>query len=137
MLGRRVALASEHLPAFDYLDGTNMTLAIGQAPAVDDGGMSVIGVTRAAEKTSLDRWNQQEEPTFVEIYRPQSQQEVILLRMVLEREGIAFYITNERLHSLLPIWDTALGDMRLMVERERAALCRRILGEELGLIPID
>lgn len=95
-----------------------------------------MGVTSVAE-ISLDRRNYQEEPTFVEIYRPQSQQEVILLRMVLEREGIAFYITNERLHSLLPIWDTALGDMRLMVERERAALCRRILGEELGLIPID
>lgn len=85
----------------------------------------------------MDRWNHQEEPTFIEIYRPQSQQEVILLRMVLEREGIGFYITNERLHSLLPIWDTALGDMRLMVERERAALCRRILQEELGLIPLD
>lgn len=81
-----------------------------------------------------DHWG---EPAFIEIYRPQSQQEVILLRMVLEGEGIAFYITNERLHSLLPVWDTALGDMRLMVERERADLCRRLLAEELGLIPND
>lgn len=86
---------------------------------------------------SLDCWDHQEAPTFIEIYRPQSQQEVMLLRMVLEREGIAFYITNERLHSLLPIWDTALGDMRLMVEREQAALCRRILVEELGFIRDD
>ncbi|MGF1613208.1 MAG: hypothetical protein ACFCVA_04635 [Gammaproteobacteria bacterium] len=85
----------------------------------------------------MDCWDHQEASTFIEIYRPQSQQEVMLLRMVLEREGIAFYITNERLHSLLPIWDTALGDMRLMVERERAALCRRILVEELGFIRDD
>lgn len=78
----------------------------------------------------------QETAPFVEIYRPQSQQEVILLRMVLEREGVSFYITNERLHSLLPIWDTALGDMRLMVERDRAEQCRRILVEELGFGPV-
>lgn len=85
----------------------------------------------------MDPWNRDEQATFVEVYRPQSQQEVMLLRMVLEREGIGFYITNERMHSVLPIWDTALGDMRLMVEREHAEHCRRMLREELGLMPID
>lgn len=71
---------------------------------------------------------------FVEVYRPTSQQEVVLLRMVLEREGIAFYITNEGLHSLFHIWDTALGDMRLMVACDNAERCRSLLSDELGLI---
>ena len=71
---------------------------------------------------------------FVEVYRPRSQQEVMLLRMVLEREGIDFYIINERLHSLFHAVDTALGDMRLMVERARVARCRQLLEEELGFM---
>lgn len=71
---------------------------------------------------------------FVEVYRPSSQQEVMLLRMVLEREGIDFYIINERLHSLFHAVDTALGDMRLMVERTRVARCRQLLQEELGFM---
>lgn len=72
---------------------------------------------------------------FVEILRPTSQQEVALVRMVLEREGVEFYILNEGIHSLFHIFDQVLGDMRLMVERGHAERCRRILRDELGLIP--
>jgi hypothetical protein len=74
----------------------------------------------------------EDEPAFIEIYRPVSQQEVIALRMVLEREDVDFYITNEGLHSLFHIPDTALGDMRLMVERRHAERCQRIIRDELG-----
>ena len=74
------------------------------------------------------------ESPFVEIYRPRSQQEVILLRMMLEREGIRFYIINEGMQSLFHVQDAALGDMRLMVERSCAEPCRRLLRDELGLM---
>lgn len=79
-------------------------------------------------------YSKSDEPAFVEVYRPNSQQEVALLRMVLEREGAEFYIINEGTHSLFHIFDGMLGDMRLMVERSQAEHCKRILREELGLI---
>ena len=71
---------------------------------------------------------------FIEVYRPRSQQEVVLLKMTLERDGIAFYITNEGVNSLFHVQDVMLGDMRLMVERRSADHCKAILREELGLI---
>jgi hypothetical protein len=71
--------------------------------------------------------------TFVEIYRPVSQQEVIFLRMVLEREAVDFYIVNEGVYGLFHIPDSGLGTMRLMVDSRYADHCRKVLSEELGI----
>ena len=74
-----------------------------------------------------------QEPPYVEIYRPQTQQEVVLLRMALEPLGIAFYITNEGVSGLFHIVDSDLGDMRLMVDTDRAEDCLAVL-QELGFV---
>ena len=68
-------------------------------------------------------------PAYTEIYRPNDQLEVMMLKMVLEREGIDYFITNEHLNSILP--PAGLGDMRLMVETSRAQQCVEILRDEL------
>jgi hypothetical protein len=68
-------------------------------------------------------------PAYTEIYRPNDQLEVMMLKMVLEREGVNYFITNEHLNSILPL--AGLGDMRLMVETSRAQQCVEILRDEL------
>jgi hypothetical protein len=66
---------------------------------------------------------------YTEIYRPNDQLEVMMLKMVLEREGVDYLIINEHLNSILP--PAGLGDMRLMVETSRAQQCVEILRDEL------
>jgi replication-associated recombination protein RarA len=71
---------------------------------------------------------------FTEIYRPRDLQEVIMLKMLLERERVAYIITNEHLASVLPMFGpTGLSGMCLLVETERAEEMRELLREELGL----
>ncbi|MGH8752257.1 MAG: putative signal transducing protein [Burkholderiales bacterium] len=71
-------------------------------------------------------------PAYTEIYQPQDQQEVILLKMIMEREGVAYFITNENLNSVLPL--AGLGGMRLMVESAKARHCIEILRDELHFL---
>ena len=68
-------------------------------------------------------------PAYTEIYRPNDQLEVMMLKMVLEREGVDYFITNEHFSSILP--PSGLGDMRLMVETRRAQQCIELLRDEL------
>jgi replication-associated recombination protein RarA len=72
---------------------------------------------------------------LTEIYRPRDLQEVIMLKMLLERERVAYVITNEHLSSVLPMFGpTGLAGMCLLVETERAEEMRELLRGELGLV---
>lgn len=73
---------------------------------------------------------------LTEIYRPGDLQEVIMIKMILEREGVDYLITNEHLASVLPAFGTVgLSGMRLLVESGRAEEMMRLLQEELGVKP--
>ncbi len=73
--------------------------------------------------------------TYVEIYRPLSQQEVIMIRLLLEREQVRFFIANEGVSGLFQAPDICLGDMRLWVEGHRAEFALEVLKSELGVAP--
>jgi hypothetical protein len=71
---------------------------------------------------------------LVEIYRPADLQEVVIIKMLLERERVAYVITNEHLASVLPVFGSVgLSGMRLLVAPERAREISALLREELGL----
>ena len=71
---------------------------------------------------------------LTEIYRPADLQELVMIKMIMEREGLDYVITNEHLASVLPMFGpTGLAGMRLMVASERAAEVSELLREELGL----
>jgi hypothetical protein len=72
--------------------------------------------------------------TLVEIYRPADLQEVVMIKMLLERERVPYLITNEHLASVLPVFGSVgLSGMRLLVAPERAREIAALLREELGL----
>ncbi|HQR52849.1 MAG TPA: DUF2007 domain-containing protein [Burkholderiales bacterium] len=71
---------------------------------------------------------------LTEIYRPADLQEVLIIKMLLEREGVDYVITNEHLASVLPVFGSVgVAGMRLLVAPERAAEIAALLREELGL----
>jgi hypothetical protein len=71
---------------------------------------------------------------LTEIYRPADLQELVMIKMILEREGVSYVITNEHLASVLPMFGpVGLSGMRLMVEPRRAGEILELLREELGL----
>ena len=71
---------------------------------------------------------------LTEIYRPRDLQEVIMVKMLLEREKVGYVITNEHLASVLPMFGpVGLSGMCLLVETARAEEMRELLSEELGL----
>ena len=94
----------------------------------------MLELTKLSRRRDLFELDSTKDATFIEVYRPRSQQEVVLLKMILQRDDITFYITNEGVNSLFHVQDIMLGDMRLMVERCSADHCKAILREELGLI---
>jgi hypothetical protein len=71
---------------------------------------------------------------LTEIYRPGDLQELVMIKMILEREGVEYVIANEHLASMLPVFGpVGLSGMRLMVAPERAVEISALLREELGL----
>lgn len=71
---------------------------------------------------------------LTEIYRPADLQELVMIKMILDRDGVRYVIANEHLASVLPVFGpVGLSAMRLMVEPERAAEITTLLREELGL----
>lgn len=72
--------------------------------------------------------------SFVEIYRPGDQQELFVLKPLLDARGIRYYVTNENFNSILPV--AGVGEMRLMVEQERAQECVDLLLDALGIEPL-
>jgi hypothetical protein len=72
---------------------------------------------------------------YVEVYRPFDQQQLMLIKMALERDGIRYFVANENLNSLLPPGGLlGLANMRLMVEESKAEDSLRIIREELGYL---
>ncbi|MGH8672231.1 MAG: putative signal transducing protein [Burkholderiales bacterium] len=72
---------------------------------------------------------------FVEIYIPKDQHEVMMIKMLLERDGVEYVIANEHINSILPpsgLW--GLASMRLMVRENVARRCREVLREELDFV---
>ena len=71
---------------------------------------------------------------LTEIYRPADLQEVAMIKMILEREGVDYVITNEHLASVLPVFGSVgLSSMRLMVEVRRAEEITICCGKSSGL----
>jgi hypothetical protein len=71
---------------------------------------------------------------MTEIYRPADLQELVMIKMILEREGVDYVVTNEHLASVLPVFGSVgLSSMRLMVTARRATEIAAMLREELGL----
>jgi hypothetical protein len=72
------------------------------------------------------------QPAFVAVYRPADHFKVAMVKMVLEREGVNYYIENE-LASLGTLPTSGVLETRVMVQVDRADECKRLLEEELGL----
>jgi hypothetical protein len=71
---------------------------------------------------------------LTEIYRPADLQELVMIKMILEREGVEYVIANEHLASLLPVCGpVGLSGMRLLVPPEQAPEISQLLRAELGL----
>ncbi|MBI2313778.1 MAG: DUF2007 domain-containing protein [Betaproteobacteria bacterium] len=73
--------------------------------------------------------------SFVEVYRPGDQQELMVLKPLLDARGIRYYVTNENFNSILPV--AGVGEMRLMVEQERVQECLDLLRDALGIEPLS
>jgi flagellar biosynthesis/type III secretory pathway M-ring protein FliF/YscJ len=71
------------------------------------------------------------EEGYVELYRPASTQELLLIKLHLDAAGVAYFVANENFSSLLP--DLGLADMRLMVAPQHAERCAEILAAQLGI----
>jgi len=71
---------------------------------------------------------------LTEIYRPADLQELVMIKMILDREGVRYLVANEHLASALPVLGSVgLSGMRLLVETHRASEVAVLLREELGL----
>ena len=69
---------------------------------------------------------------YVFVYTPISSQEVALIRMIMEREGIPYFIKNEPLHKTIIFSIRGPGEMQLYVAEEFAEDTMNLLKEELG-----
>ena len=76
------------------------------------------------------------ELSFVEIWQPSNQQELILLKMIFDRESINYYVNNELGSRLMGAGSfftpMGAGAMRVFVQSDQAEDARKILREELG-----
>jgi hypothetical protein len=72
------------------------------------------------------------QPAFEAVYWPADHFKVAMVKMVMEREGVNYYIDNE-LASLGALPMNAAVHPRVMVQADRADECKRLLEEELGL----
>lgn len=72
--------------------------------------------------------------SFVEIYRPGGQVEILFIKSVLDPAGIYYYINNENFNRIFPAMGSmGVGEMRLMVEKTRAVEALLILKDVLEL----
>jgi hypothetical protein len=73
-----------------------------------------------------------EQPAFVSVYRPADHSKLAMVKMVLEQEGVTYYVENE-FASLGALATSSAFQTRVMVQADRVDECRRLLREELGL----
>jgi hypothetical protein len=69
---------------------------------------------------------------FISVYTPLNSQEVAIIKMILERENIPFYIKNDRLHGAVLFSIQGPGKMEVFVPKDFAQQTIDILTEELG-----
>jgi hypothetical protein len=72
------------------------------------------------------------QPAFVAVYQPADQSKLAMAEMILDREGVNYYVQNE-LGSVGIAGGSGLFQVRVMVQFDRADECKRLLQEELGL----
>jgi hypothetical protein len=68
---------------------------------------------------------------FVSVYNPINSQEVSIIKMIMEREGIPHYIKNDRLHGAVLFSIQGPGKMELFVPEEHAQRVLILLKDEL------
>lgn len=69
---------------------------------------------------------------FIAVYTPLNSQEVAIIKMILERENIPFYIKNDRLHGAVLFSIEGPGKMEVLVPEDFAKQTIDLLTEELG-----
>ena len=69
---------------------------------------------------------------FVSVYHPINSQEVAIIKMILEREGIPFYVKNDRLHGAVLFAIQGPGKMELFVPDKYAQSVLDLINHELG-----
>lgn len=72
------------------------------------------------------------QPAFVAVYQPADQFKLGMAQMILDREGVNYYVENE-FASMGMLTGGGVFQVRVMVQANRAEECRRLLQEELGL----
>jgi hypothetical protein len=72
------------------------------------------------------------QPAFVPVYSPADQSKLMMAEMILDREGVNYYVENELGALGSPAVVGAL-QTRVMVQADRADERRRLLQEKLGL----
>lgn len=72
------------------------------------------------------------QPAFTALYRPRRHEELLLIKPILDREGVNYYVLNEEAARGT---FCAIGEQELtvMVDTRQAERCARMLREELGL----
>lgn len=81
--------------------------------------------------SEAQRENDLTDVNFVSVYNPINSQEVSIIKMILEREGIPHHIKNDRLHGAVLFSLQGPGKMELFVPEEFADRTIKLLREEL------
>jgi hypothetical protein len=79
-----------------------------------------------------EHFNDSKNCNYVFVYTPISSQEVALIRMIMERESIPYFIKNEPLHKSAIFSIRGPGEIQLYVAEEFAEDTIKLLREELG-----
>ena len=90
-----------------------------------------IGICWRLPDPEPAKTGQAEETDYVLVYRPINSQEVALIRMILEREGIPFFIKNEPLHRAVIFSIQGPGEIQLFVPEKYAEETTGLLRSEL------
>ena len=69
---------------------------------------------------------------YLFVYTPINSQEVALIRMIMERDCIPYFIKNEPVHKTVIFSIRGPGEIQLYVAEEFAEDTKKLLREELG-----
>ena len=69
---------------------------------------------------------------FISVHTPLNSQEVAIIKIILERENIPYYIKNDRLHGAVLFSIEGPGKMEVLVPEDFAKQTIDLLAEELG-----
>ena len=94
-----------------------------------DCGITLVDLI-SPDKNNPD--NSLQDVHFISVYSPLNSQEVSIIKMILEREDIEYYIKNDRLHGAVLFSIEGPGKMEVFVPEYVAQKTRDILTEELG-----